>query len=109
MRHLLLTKTFHPDQYAAALESWAWIGLEDNVAVMSSSFGAVFLESADGYWYLDVIGGWPRSRWPDAATLQAVPPPSENAKNPQNLVAALEKTAPAIKTGYRFRRRHPGK
>ena len=72
MRCLLLTKTFLPDQYAEALESWAWIGLDRKVPVLSSLFGHVFLQSVEGYWYLDVIGGSLRKLWPDAAALQAV-------------------------------------
>jgi hypothetical protein len=69
---LRLTKTFLPDQYAEALESWAWIGLDGNVPVLSSLFGHVFLQSVEGYWYLDVFGGSLELLWPDAAALQAV-------------------------------------
>ena len=72
MRYLLLTKSFLPDQYAEALESWAWVGLDGKVPVLSSLFGHVFLQSAEGYWYLDVIGGSLEMLWPDAASLQAV-------------------------------------
>lgn len=72
MRCLRLTKTFLPDQYAEALESWAWIGLDGKAPVLSSLFGHVFLQSAEGYWYLDVIGGSLEMLWPDAASLQAV-------------------------------------
>ena len=50
MRYLLLTKSFLPDQYAEALESWAWVGLDGKVPVLSSLFGHVFLQSAEGYW-----------------------------------------------------------
>ena len=67
-----LTKTFLPGQYAEALESWAWIGLDGKAPVLSSLFGHVFLQSAEGYWYLDVIGGSLEMLWPDAASLQAV-------------------------------------
>lgn len=72
MRYLLLTKTFSPDQYTDGLESWAWIGLEGKEPVLASLFGHVFLKGADGYWYLDVIGGSLSLLWPDASTLQAV-------------------------------------
>ncbi len=70
MRCLRLTKT--PDQYLEALESWAWIGLDGKVPILSSLFGHVFLQSVEGYWYLDVIGGSLEMLWPDAASLQAV-------------------------------------
>lgn len=72
MRYLLLTKTFLPDQYAEALESWAWSGLDAKVPILSSLFGHVFLQSAEGYWYLDVISGSLEMLWSDAASLQAV-------------------------------------
>ncbi len=71
MRRLLFTKTFFPSQYAEALESWAWIDLDGKVPVLSSLFGHVFLQSVEGYWYLDVIGGSLEMLWPDAASLQA--------------------------------------
>ena len=71
MRSLLLTKTFSPARYSDALESWGWIGLGGKVPVLSL-FGHVFLQSVEGYWYLDVIGGSLELLWPDAATLQAV-------------------------------------
>ena len=72
MRCLRLTKTFPPDQYLEALESWAWIGLDGKAPILSSLFGHVFLQSVEGYWYLDVIGGSLEMLWPDAASLQAV-------------------------------------
>lgn len=72
MRCLRLTKTFPPDRYAEALESWAWIGLDGKAPILSSLFGHVFLQSAEGYWYLDVISGSLEMLWPDAASLQAV-------------------------------------
>jgi hypothetical protein len=67
----MLTKTFSPDQYAGALESWAWIGLAGKEPRLSSLFGHTFLQDADGWWYLDVIGGSLNLLWPDAATLRA--------------------------------------
>jgi hypothetical protein len=71
MRCLQLTKTFSQDQYADALESWSWVGLDGKVPVLSSLFGHVFLQSVEGYWYLDVIGGSLDLLWPDSATLHA--------------------------------------
>ena len=71
MRCLLLTKNFDPEQFAEALESWAWVGVDGKVPVMSSLFGHVFMQSAEGYWYLDVLAGSLQMVWPDAAALQA--------------------------------------
>jgi hypothetical protein len=52
-----LTKTFTGDHYARALESWAWIGLDGKAPAFTSLFGDVFLQSPDGWWYLDTIEG----------------------------------------------------
>ena len=52
-----LTKTFSAEQYAGALEAWAWCGLTGKVPVFTSLFGDVFLEGDDGWWFLDTTGG----------------------------------------------------
>ncbi len=67
-----LTKTFHPDQFADALESWAWIGVEGKVPLMTSLFGHVFLQDGAGCWYLNVISGSLEQCWADVAELQTV-------------------------------------
>jgi hypothetical protein len=54
---MLLTKTFTPETYARALESWSWIGIDGKVAVLASLFGDVFLQDAQGYWFLDSLEG----------------------------------------------------
>jgi hypothetical protein len=54
---MLLTKTFTPEVYARALESWSWIGVENKVPVLTSLFGDVFLQDAQGYWFLDSLEG----------------------------------------------------
>ncbi|WP_433650977.1 hypothetical protein ACQP2C_32125 [Micromonospora zamorensis] len=43
-----LTKQFSEQQYARALESWAWLDLAGKAPRFTSLFGDVFLESADG-------------------------------------------------------------
>jgi Domain of unknown function (DUF1851) len=68
----MLTKQFSDAQYAQALESWSWIGLEDKQPVLSSLFGHTFLQNRDGWWYLDVIAGSLELLWPDAVNLNAV-------------------------------------
>jgi hypothetical protein len=67
-----LIRRFPPETFATAMESWAWIGeLEGKVPRLASMFGDVFLEGADGFWFLDTIEGTLTRRWPDAASLQA--------------------------------------
>ena len=51
------TKTFGPDAYARALESWHWIGIEGKRPLFASLFGDVFLEDEDGVWWLDIGRG----------------------------------------------------
>jgi hypothetical protein len=67
-----LIRQFAPDQYAAALESWAWLDhLDGKNVVFASAFGDLFLHGADGFWFLDTVDGTLSRRWPDAQTLQS--------------------------------------
>lgn len=59
-----LTKTFTPEQFATALDSWAFLDLTGKEPVFTSLFGDVFLESADGWWYLDTLEGSLSLLWP---------------------------------------------
>ncbi len=52
-----LTKTFAPEAYRQALQSWSWLGIGDKTPVLATPFGDVFLEDADGLWFLDTIEG----------------------------------------------------
>jgi len=54
---MLLTKTFTPETYTRALEAWSWIGIGNKVPVLASLFGDVFLQDAQGYWFLDSLEG----------------------------------------------------
>ena len=65
-----LTKTFSPQQYEDALESWQWIGLTGKTPIASSLFGDVFLKSEDGYWFLDSIAGVMTREWDDEQELE---------------------------------------
>lgn len=66
-----LIRRFAPAQYAAALESWAWLGdLEGKQVVFASAFGDLFLQGADGFWFLDTVDGTLSRRWADAQSLQ---------------------------------------
>jgi hypothetical protein len=52
-----LTRTFTPEQYARALASWQWIGLEGLEPWFTTAFGDVFLIGDDGIYWLDVASG----------------------------------------------------
>ena len=59
-----LTKTFTLEQYARALESWHWLDpLDGKTPRFTSLFGDVFFEAADGWWYLDTLGGELKRPW----------------------------------------------
>lgn len=56
-------RRFPIDVYAAALESWSFLDLAGKQPLFTSPFGDVFLQSADGFWFLDVVGGELNHRW----------------------------------------------
>lgn len=58
-----LTKTFSPEVFGAALESWAWIGLEAVQPVVANLFGDVFFIGQDGWWFLDTMEGSLTRNW----------------------------------------------
>ncbi len=66
-----LTRRFTAEQFDAALASWGWIGLDGKVPVFASPFGDVFLESAEGIWWLDTLQGELTCPWEDPAALEA--------------------------------------
>lgn len=65
-----LTRRFTADQFDAALGSWGWLGLDGKVPVFASPFGDVFLESAEGIWWLDTLLGELSCPWPDPGALE---------------------------------------
>ena len=67
-----LTLTFTEEQYARALESWAWIGLEGKIPRFTSLFGDVFFEADDGWWFLSTLEGTLERRWSTLDELKAV-------------------------------------
>ena len=66
-----LTRRFTAEQFDAALGSWDRVGLDGQVPVFASPFGDVFLESAEGIWWLDTLQGELSCPWPDPAALEA--------------------------------------
>jgi T6SS immunity protein Tdi1, C-terminal len=66
-----LTKMFTDEQYAGALESWAWLDLSGKTPGFTSLFGDVFLSATDGWWYLDTIEGKLSLEWPTEGAMLA--------------------------------------
>lgn len=58
-----LIREFPPDAYEFALSSWSWIGIGDKTPRFASCFGDMFLESLDGWWFLDTVEGTLERRW----------------------------------------------
>ncbi|MCP2265321.1 DUF1851 domain-containing protein [Promicromonospora thailandica] len=58
-----LIREFTPDAYEFALSSWSWIGIGDKTPRFASCFGDMFLESIDGWWFLDTVEGTLERRW----------------------------------------------
>ncbi len=58
-----LIREFAPDAYEFALSSWSWIGTSDKTPRFASCFGDMFLESLDGWWFLDTVEGTLERRW----------------------------------------------
>ena len=65
-------KRFSPEQYDQALVSWSWLDLAGKTPRFASLFGDLFLESPEGWWYLDTIEGDLKQVWQTAAQMQAV-------------------------------------
>lgn len=56
-------RRFPADAYVAALESWSFLDLAGKQPLFTSPFGDVFFQSAEGFWFLDVVGGELNHRW----------------------------------------------
>ena len=66
-----LTRTATRQQYARGLSAWRWAGVERQVPLFMSLFGDVFLESYDGYWWLDSVRGTLVKPWETIEDLEA--------------------------------------
>jgi Domain of unknown function (DUF1851) len=65
-----LIRTFSPDQFTRALDSWGWIGIGDKSPVFTSPFGDVFFRSHDGFWWLDTLEATLTRLWANAEELK---------------------------------------
>lgn len=63
-------KRFTGEQYEQALESWSWLDLAGKTPRFASLFGDLFLEAADGWWFLDSMDGDLNREWHTEADLQ---------------------------------------
>lgn len=66
-----LIRRFSTEQYAGALDAWGFLGVAGKTPSFSSAFGDVFLETPDGWWFLDILGGTLTREWDSSADLQA--------------------------------------
>lgn len=66
-----LTRTATRQQFALALSTWGWAGVERKVPLFTSLFGDVFLESYDGYWWLDAVRGTLGKPWETVEAMEA--------------------------------------
>ncbi|GAA1718777.1 hypothetical protein GCM10009809_13300 [Isoptericola hypogeus] len=66
-----LLRAFSPDAFAYGLASWSWSGVHGKTPRFTTAFGDVFLESLEGWWFLDTIEGSLELRWPSAVDMYA--------------------------------------
>ncbi|MCP2263441.1 T6SS immunity protein Tdi1 domain-containing protein [Promicromonospora thailandica] len=66
-----LLRTFPKDAFEFGLASWQWLGLREQTPRFATCFGDIFLESLDGWWFLDTVEGTLELRWTSAVTMYA--------------------------------------
>lgn len=66
-----LLRPFTPAAFAYGLASWSWLGIQGKTPRFATLFGDVFLESLEGWWFLDTVEGTLEMRWPTAVELKA--------------------------------------
>ena len=64
-----LLRTFPKDAFGFGLASWQWLGLREQTPRFATCFGDIFLESLDGWWFLDTVEGTLELRWTSAVTM----------------------------------------
>jgi hypothetical protein len=68
---MMLTRSFTASQFAQALDSWQWAGIEGKEPLFTSPFGDVIFRAPDGFWYLDLLDGTLTRPWQNAEIMQA--------------------------------------
>ena len=66
-----LLRTFPKVAFEFGLASWRWMGLREQTPRFATCFGDIFLESLDGWWFLDTVEGTLELRWNSAVTMYA--------------------------------------
>src|SRR5690606_24057938 len=66
-----LLRTFPKDAFEFGLASWQWLGLREQTPRFATCFGDIFLESLDGWWFLDTVEGTLELRWTTAVHMYA--------------------------------------
>lgn len=66
-----LLRTFPKVAFEFGLASWRWMGIREQTPRFATCFGDVFLESLDGWWFLDTVEGTLELRWTSAVTMYA--------------------------------------
>jgi hypothetical protein len=66
-----LLRTFPKVAFEFGLASWQWMGLREQTPRFATCFGDIFLESLDGWWFLDTVEGTLELRWTSAVTMYA--------------------------------------
>jgi hypothetical protein len=64
-----LLRTFPKVSFEFGLASWQWLGLSEQNPRFATCFGDIFLESLDGWWFLDTVEGTLELRWTSAVTM----------------------------------------
>ncbi|PUB23931.1 hypothetical protein C8K30_11071 [Promicromonospora sp. AC04] len=64
-----LLRTFPKVAFEFGLASWQWLGLREQTPRFATCFGDIFLESLDGWWFLDTVEGTLELRWTSAVTM----------------------------------------
>ncbi|AEG43137.1 T6SS immunity protein Tdi1 domain-containing protein [Isoptericola variabilis] len=66
-----LLRTFDRDAFEYGLAAWSWLGVRGRTPRFATAFGDVFLESLEGWWFLDTVEGSLRLRWSTAVEMYA--------------------------------------
>lgn len=66
-----MLRTFAKDAFRFGLASWRWLGISGKTPRFTTCFGDVFLESLEGWWFLDTMEGTLELRWTTAVDMYA--------------------------------------
>ncbi|WP_125772904.1 hypothetical protein [Antribacter gilvus] len=66
-----MLRTFSRESFEFGLASWRWLGINGKTPRFTTCFGDVFLESLEGWWFLDAVEGTLELRWSTAVDMYA--------------------------------------